>query len=160
MTVVFRHHEKLEVNRVEYYGSISFAELRALADFQATNPSLLTYDCLTVVTATADFRAIDLATLDDLFAKYRALFQPLSFLILRRSAWLNFSPSAQAHVDYWVRGRDAKGGMSSDVRQFDSYEAAGEWLVLNPRDLATLKLGEGFKELARYTIPPEPALAR
>ncbi len=160
MTAIFRHHEKLEVNRVEYCGSISIAELSALAAFQAANPSLLTYDGLNLVSATADFRAVDLAALDDLFAKYRALFQPLTFLILRRSAWLNFSPSAQAHVDYWVRGRDAKAGMSSDVRQFDSFEAAAEWLVLNPRDLETLKSGEGFKELARYTIPPEQALAR
>lgn len=160
MTLVFRHHEAMEVNRVEYHGPISLDELRATADFQAANPSLLTFDCLSLVTASADFRAVDLAVLDDLFAKYRVLFQPLRFLILRRSAWLNFNPSAQAHVDYWTCGRDAKSGMSSDVRQFDSFEAAGEWLVLNAEDRAALASGEGFKELARTTIPPAQTRAR
>ncbi|MGE0596638.1 MAG: hypothetical protein AB7P07_09730 [Hyphomonadaceae bacterium] len=159
MPVVLRHNEKLEVNRVEYHGAVTLQELKDLAAFQAANPAWLTFDCLSFVASGADFHAVSLAQLDTLFAEYRALFEPLHFLIMRRSAWLCQSDAARAHVRYWIGDRDAKSEMSSDVRQFETYAEAGEWLVLSASGSAALESGEGFVDIVRFE-DRAPALAR
>ncbi|MBX3510014.1 MAG: hypothetical protein KF700_02365 [Hyphomonadaceae bacterium] len=161
MPVVLRHHHKLELNRVEYEGAITVAELRALADFQAASPTWLTYDSLNLVLPGANFDSIELAKLDALYDHYKKLFAPLNFVILRRSAWICQSPAAVAHVDHWLGGRDTKAGMSSDVRWFDTFAEAGEWLVLNPAAAASLQSGEGFVDIFRLTAsaPARPAEA-
>lgn len=157
MTVVLRHHEKLELNRVEYRGSVSLAELTAMAEFQAEEPSWLSFDCLNIVMPGADFKAVELAALDAVFARYRELFEPIRFLILRRSAWICQSRAGDAHVEHWIGGRDARTGMSSDVRLFDTIEEAGLWLVLNPAQTTTLATSEDFRDIAHFTIAPEAA---
>lgn len=159
MPVVLRHHDKLEVNRVEYLGAVTLAELKALAEFQAANPTWLTYDCLSLVAPGAEFR-VGPADLDELFAHYRVLFAPLEFLIMRRSAWLCQSDAAREHVSYWLGGRDTKSGMSSDVRQFDTFEEAGEWLVLSPSGAEALASGAAFVDVMRFDSTATPALAR
>lgn len=158
MPVILRHHQKLELNRVEFSGVVTLAELEAFAAFNAANPAWLTYDCLNLLPPGAEFQ-LDIAALDALFARYSQLFRPLTFLIMRRSAWLCLSPGAEAYVDRWLGGRDMKASMSSDVRAFASFEEAGEWLVLSAGGAAALKSGEGFAEIARFTTPPA-ALAR
>jgi hypothetical protein len=160
VTVVLRHNDKLELNRVEYHGAVSLAELVALAEFQAANPTWLTYDTLSFVLPGAHFSAIDEDQLDTLFEAYRALFQPLNFLIMRRSAWLCQSAAARQHVLYWLRGRDTRESMSSDVRLFETFADAGDWLVLNADETDTLRSGAGFAEIVSYTIAPERAPAR
>jgi hypothetical protein len=160
LTIVVRHSEKLELNRVEYHGRVSLAELSALADFNAAHPTLLTYDCLSLALPGSDFLSIDKGALDALFAKYRTLFAPIHFLILRRSAWICQSPAAEAHVRYWLTGRDTREAVSSDVRKFDAFADAGAWLVLSPEETVELETGEGFAEVTRFSIAPSvsPAL--
>ncbi|PZO50901.1 MAG: hypothetical protein DCF16_12360 [Alphaproteobacteria bacterium] len=149
MPIIARHNEALELNRVDYAGSVTLAELGALAEFNSANPTWLTYDCLNLVLAGADFLSIDFDALDALFNRYRDMYQPMNMLILRRSAWLCQSPAAERHVGYWTKGRDAKDALSSDVRLFDSCESAAQWLLLRPNELEKLKSGEGFTEFFR-----------
>ncbi len=160
MPVVMRHNDELELNRVEYHGSVTLPELVALAEFNAANPTWLTYDCLSWILPGAHFRSIEKATLDSIFAKYRTAFEPLHFLILRRSAWLCQSEAALEHLGHWLGGRDTRGGMSSDVRKFDTISEAGEWLILRPEETRQLETGEGFREIVRYDIAAQPGFAR
>ena len=150
MPVVLRHNEQLELNIAEYRGSISVAELKALAGFLATNPSFLKSDCLSLVMPGADFNGVGLDALDKLFGHYAALYEPIDFQIIRRSAWLCLSPAAQAHVDHWSGKRDASEAMSTTLRQFATIEEAGDWLVLGEAEITALRTKAGFKELARF----------
>ena len=154
MTVVLRHNEALELNRVEYRGSVTLAELIALADYQAAEPTWLSYDCLSLIMPGADFKTIDFDALNDVFMKYSALFEPLDFVIFRRSAWVCQSQAARAHVDHWIGDRDTRAGMSSDLRQFDSFAEACDWLVLSREQAAMVERGESFKDIVSYTIAP------
>lgn len=150
MPVVLRHNEQLELNIAEYRGSISFAELKAVADFLADNPSFLKSDCLSLVLPGADFASVDIEALDQLFGHYKTLYQPINFQIMRRSAWLCLSPAAQAHVDHWSGKRDAREAMSTTLRQFATFEEAGEWLVLSEAETIALQTNAGFDELVRF----------
>lgn len=152
MPVVLRHNDELELNRVEYHGSVTLAEIVALAQYNAEHPTSLTYDSLSLVLPGAHFRTIEKATLDNVFAQYRTLFEPLTFLILRRSAWICQSPAAEEHVAHWLGGRDTRQGMSTDTRKFDGFAEAGAWLILNPREIGQLERGDGFNEIVRYSI--------
>lgn len=154
MPVSIRHNENLELNRVDYHGSVSLAELKALAEFNATNPTWLTYDVLSVVQPNAHFSSIGLGELDALFSHYGQIFGPLTFLIMRRSAWICQSAAAESHVRHWLGERDTKGSMSTDVRRFEAYEAAGDWLILNAAEIEAMRRGEGFQVLAAFDIPP------
>lgn len=160
MTVVLRHNETLELNLAEYHGSVTPAELTALAGFLATNSAFLKSDCLSLVHPGADFQTVELGGLDNLFGRYKDLYAPINFQIIRRSAWLCLSPAAQAHVDYWMGGRDAREAMSTTLRQFASFEEAGDWLVLSEAETLSLQTGAGFDELARFDAPPLRAVAR
>jgi hypothetical protein len=148
--VVLRHNEQLELSLAEYRGAVALAELEAVATFLAQTPSFLKRDCLSLVVAGAHFDNVDFAALDRLFGRYKTIYAPMSFQIIRRSAWLCLSPAAQPHIDYWVGGRDAREGMSSTLRQVDSYAEAGDWLVLSESETLTLERGDGFAELARF----------
>jgi len=160
VTIVARHNEELEVNRVEYHGRISLAELTALAEFNAAHPAYLSYDCLSIALPGSDFLGVDKAALDTLFAKYSSLFAPIHFLILRRSAWICQSPAAEAHVRYWLTGRETRETVSSDVRKFETFAEAGAWLVLSPEETAQLESGDGFTEVTRVTNAADASVAR
>lgn len=160
MPVVLRHNELLELNIAEYRGSITLAELQAVADFLAANRSFLKSDCLSVVFPGAAFEGIELDALDRIFGRYKTLYAPMNFQIIRRSAWICFSPVAQAHVDYWSGRRDAREAMSTTLRQFASFEEAGDWLILSEAETLALQSGAGFDELARFEDPPEAHLVR
>lgn len=153
MPIVLRHNEALEFNRVDYSGSITLAELSALAEFNAATPSWLTYDTMSIVVPGADFLSINFAELDTLFAQYRTIYAPINMLIMRRSAWLCQSDAARKHVRYWLGDRDTRESLHSDVRLFDSFETAGEWLLLRPTELGHLISGEGFAEVFRTEAP-------
>jgi len=155
VTVVLRHNEMLELNRAEYTGSVSVAELIALAEFQAENPQWLAYDCLNIILPGTDFDSVGLDQLDGIFQKYRALFEPLQLVIFRRSAWICQSPRAEAHVRHWVGDRDTREGMSSDLRRCETIAEACDWLILGPAQAAAAQSGEGFNEIVRYSIPAE-----
>lgn len=154
LPIAIRHNESLELNRVDYHGSVTLAELKALAEFNAANPAWLTYDVLSVVQPGAHFSSIGLAELDALFSHYGKIFAPLTFLIMRRSAWICESAAAEHHVRHWLGERDTKGSLSTDVRRFDTYEAAGDWLILNSAEVELMRAGEGFQDLASFNIPP------
>ncbi len=155
MPVVLRQNDLLELNIAEYHGSITLAELQAVADFLANDRSFLKRDCLTVVFPGAVFEGVAFDDLDRIFGRYKTLYAPMSFQIIRRSAWLCFSPAAQAHVDYWSGKRDAREAMSTTLRQFATFEEAGDWLVLSEAETLALQTGAGFDELARFETPPE-----
>lgn len=150
MPVVLRHNEQLELNLAEYRGRVVFTELAAMAGFFAENTSFLKRDCLSLVLPGADFEGVPLDALDQLFGNYKTIYAPLSFQIVRRSAWICQSPAAQAHVDYWLGDRDVRETMSSTLRQFTSFAEAGEWLVLSEAETVALGACIGFAELARF----------
>jgi len=148
--VVLSHSETLELNLAEYTGVITSGQLMEVAGFGARQPDFLKADTLNVVHAGVDFGAIDLAELDALFARYKALFAPLNFQIYRRSAWLCLDKAAEGHVNYWLGGHDLREAMSSTVRKFDTYAEAGDWLLLSPAELALVESREGFTQLAVF----------
>lgn len=156
MPVVLRHHAALELNVVEYRGAVTLAELKALAAFLANHSDYLQRDTMSVVLEDGDFSGVDLATLDALFSRYRTMFAPLRFEIVRRAAWVCLSATAQKHVDYWVNDRDSRESMSSAVRQFATFAEAADWLVLSADDAVLLETREGFEEFARFDLPVRP----
>lgn len=158
MTVIFRRNETLELNRVEYSGRMSLAELKAIAKYQADKPDLLGADCLNLVRSDADFNAITLEALASLFEHYRVLFSPLRLQIFRRAVWLCESEEPKAHVTFWL-SQDAKEGMASTVKQCHSFAEAADWLLLMDAERALLESAEGFDEIARFNFPSEPARA-
>lgn len=150
MPIVLRHNELLELNIAEYRGAITLAELQATADYLAANRSFLKYDCLSIVFPAATFDGIAFDDLDRIFGRYQTLYAPMNFQIIRRSAWICFSTAAQAHVDHWSGKRDARESMSTTLRQFASFEEAGDWLVLSEAETLALQTGAGFDEVARF----------
>lgn len=150
MPVVLRHNELLELNIAEYRGAITVAELQAVADFLTANSSFLKCDCLSIVFPGAVFDTVAFDDLDRIFGRYKTLYAPINFQIIRRSAWLCFSPAAQPHIDHWSGKRDAREAMSTKLRQFASFEEAGDWLVLSEAETLALQTGAGFDELARF----------
>lgn len=161
MTVVLRQNETFELNLVEYTGAITRDQLLAVAEYGANHPQFLKTDTLNIVREDTDFSAVPLDMLDELFAEYLKLYQPLNFQIYRRAAWLCMSKASEAHIDYWVGARDLREGMSSTVRRFETLAEAGDWLLLSADELARAERGEGFTHLARFEITAPPlALAR
>ncbi|MBI3438813.1 MAG: hypothetical protein HY054_09250 [Proteobacteria bacterium] len=157
MTVALRHNAALELNRVEFSGSVTAAELAALADFQSDHPRWLPYDCLNIILPHADFDSIAFDSLNGIFVKYRSLFEPMQFVILRRSAWICQSLAAEAHLHHWMANRNTRDGMSTDVRRFNSIAEACDWLILSAPHAADAESGAGFDDIIRYTLPAEPA---
>lgn len=157
MPIVLRHNEKLELSRVEYTGAIRAQDLHDHAAFNAAYPIWLGFDCVSVVHADIDVTGISLANLDGVFNAHRELFEPLGLMFMRRSAWVCESPAGQRLLSHWLTKRNADKSPWADVRQFDTFDAAGEWMLLSAENIATLKSGEGFKDVARFE---PPALAR
>lgn len=160
MPVVLRHNESLELNLVEYLDSVTYNELKAVAEFLAANPTFLKRDSLSVARPGCTFDSIDLGDLDTLFGGYAALYAPISFQIIRRSAWVCLSPGAQHYIDYWITGRDARGAMSTTLRQFPTYEEAGDWLVLSEAETLALQTRTGFDIIAHVEDQPEATSVR
>ncbi len=160
MPVVLRHNQELELNLAEYQGSVSFAELEAVAGFLAANPSFLKRDTLSQVLPGADFDTVPLDGLDRLFGHYKKLYAPMNFQIVRRSAWLCQSPAAQAHVDHWLGEPDMREATSSTLRQFATFAEAGDWLVLSEAETVALEARVGFDEIAHFDYPPTRTAAR
>jgi hypothetical protein len=148
-----QHSRTAELNRVEYRGPISLAEMHALGEFQLNHPEWLSYDLFNLLAADADFSGMSLADLDAIVVKYRVLFEPRDLLIFRRSAWVSFSAASQAALDHWISRRNTREGQTQKARQFQSFEEAAAWLVLSPDKAAALKTGAGFVELGRLEAP-------
>lgn len=153
MPVTVRHNAALELLLVEYRGTITWDELKALAAFGARHPDYLRRETLSWVLPCGRFGDIEFARLDALFEHYRQLYAPIDFQIFRRSAWLCESAEALEHVRYWLTGRDAREAMSSTVRHFTGLAEAGEWLLLNEREVRLLERREGFEDLVSYDLP-------
>ncbi|MCX7357661.1 MAG: hypothetical protein NT015_05910 [Alphaproteobacteria bacterium] len=160
MPVVLRHNALLELNVAEYHGAVTFTELKAVADYLAVHRSFLKCDCLSIVFPSAHFDGVPLETLNDLFGRYKGMYEPINFQIIRRSAWICFSPAAQAHVDHWSGKREAREAMSTTLQQFASFEEAGDWLVLSEAETLALQTGAGFDELIRFDEAPNIAQTR
>lgn len=160
MPIVLHYNEDLELNLAEYRGSVSFAELDAVASFLAANPSFLKRDTLSQVLPEADFDTVPLDGLDRLFGQYKKLYAPMDFQIVRRSAWICQSPRAQAHVDHWLGEPNMSEATSSTLRRFASFAEAGDWLVLSEAETVALEGRVGFDEIARFDYPPTRAAAR
>ncbi|MFZ2030003.1 MAG: hypothetical protein WAU68_06835 [Vitreimonas sp.] len=158
MTVILRRNEELELNLVEFIGSITLDELKAVAKFQADRPELLASDCLNVVRAGADFNTVTFEQLDAMFEHYRKLFTPLRLEIFRRAVWLCEDDGPRSHVAHWM-SRDAKEAMSSTLKHCYSFAEAADWLLLMDAERDLLERGEGFDEIARFDLPVAPARA-
>jgi hypothetical protein len=154
--VVVRFNETIDLNRVEYSGAVTRAELDALSGYAAANPVHMRRDTLAVILPSAHFD-VSHDYLDALFERYRELYAVLHFEMLRRAAWICHSSLADAKIRYWLGG-DTRSAMFTAVRLFETYAGAGEWLVLNSEETLTAERGEGFVELFSFT--ETPTLAR
>jgi hypothetical protein len=150
MPIVLRHNATLELSRVEYTGLMRTEDLHAHAAFNAANPVWLGFDCISVIHAGVDVSGISLGNLDGVFSAHRELFEPLNLMFMRRSGWVCESPEGQRFLSHWLTKRNADKSPWADVRQFDTFEAAGEWMLLGAENTAILKSGEGFKEIERF----------
>jgi len=159
MPIVLRHNDTLEVSRVEYHGAIRTQDLHDHAAFNADNPIWLGFDCISVIHADLDISGISLANLDVVFSAHRQLFEPLGLMFMRRSGWICENPAGQRLLSHWLAKRNVDKSPWADVRQFDTFEVASEWLLLNPAASTALKSGDGFREVARFETA-SPGLAR
>lgn len=150
MPIALRHNEALELSRIEYSGAMRAEEMFNHAAFNAANPIWLGFDCVSVIHPDVDVSAISLPNLDVVFSTNRKLFEPLNLMFMRRSAWVCESPQGQRFLSHWLSKRNAEKSPWTDVRQFDTFEAAGEWMLLTPANIAIVKSGEDFKEIARF----------
>jgi hypothetical protein len=153
---VLRHNEKLELSRVEYFGAMRAEHLHNHAQFNADNPIWLGFDCISVIHADVEVSAITLTNLDGVFNAHRQLFEPLGLVLMRRSGWVCESPLGQRFLSHWLEKRNIDRSPWADVRQFDSFDAASEWLLLDAEAAAALKSGEGFAEIARFGAAASP----
>jgi hypothetical protein len=135
-------------------------DLHDHAAFNAANPIWLGFDCISVIRPDIDVSAISMASLDGVFSTHRQLFEPLGLMFVRRSGWVCESPAGQRFLSHWLAKRNADRSPWADVRQFDTFEAASEWLLLNAAGAAALKSGEGFREIARFDATAAKGLAR
>lgn len=150
MPIVLRHNAKLELSRVEYNGAMRAKDLHDHASFNAANPVWLGFDCISVIHDDVDVAGISLPDLDGVFTAHRELFEPLNLMFMRRSAWVCESPAGQRFLSHWLAKRNVDKSPWADVRQFNSFEAAGEWMLLSAENIAALKSGEDFTEIARF----------
>lgn len=156
MPIVLRHNPKLEISRVEYNGVMLAKDLHDHAAYNAANPIWLGFDCISVIHDDVDVTGISIPDLDGVFTAHRELFEPLNLMFVRRSGWVCESRTGQRFLSHWMTKRNADKSPWADVRQFDNFEAAGEWMLLSPEGKHALKTGEGFVEIARF----ESATAR
>lgn len=154
MAISFRHNAALELNRIDYSGVISAEELFAHAAFRAAHAEWLTFDHINVILQGADVSGLTHEALDQLFVQHQALFVTQSLPIRRRSAWICQSPDARDMLNYWLGDRLSKPRAMTDVRLFESFEDAADWLLLRGREKALAISGEGFDEIARFDAPP------
>ena len=159
MPIVLRHNSTLELSRVEYFGVVTAKDMHDHATFNADFPIWLGFDCISVIHADIDVSQLSLAALDGVFTTHRKLFEPLGLMFMRRSAWVCESPIGQRLLSHWLAKRNADKSPWADVRQFDTFEAASEWLLLNPTAAAALKSGQGFADVARFESA-SPSLPR
>ncbi|QGZ95630.1 hypothetical protein [Terricaulis silvestris] len=160
MPIVLRHNESLELSRTEYFGAMTAQDLHDHAAFNAASPIWLGFDCISVIHAGIDVSEISLGKLDGVFNAHRQLFEPLGLMFVRRSGWVCESPAGQRFLSHWLAKRNVDRSPWADVRQFDSFEAASEWLLLDATGSAALKSGEGFREVARFETASAQGLAR
>ncbi|WP_135210793.1 hypothetical protein [Vitreimonas flagellata] len=160
MPILLRHNQKLEISRVEYFGAIRSVDMHDHATFNAENPVWLGFDCISVIHADVDVSGISLGDLDGVFKTHRQLFEPLNLMFMRRSGWVCESPIGQRFLSHWMDKRNADKSPWADVRQFETFDAASEWLLLSPEDAAALKSGDGFADIARFEASAARAFAR
>lgn len=156
MPIVLRHNATLELSRVEYTGVMRAQDLHDHAAFNAANPVWLGLDCISVIHNDVDVSDISLGNLDGVFTAHRELFEPLNLMFMRRSGWVCESPTGQRFLSHWLTKRNADKSPWADVRQFDTFEAASEWMLLSAENAAILKSGEGFNEIARFASSTAP----
>lgn len=154
MPIVLRHNSKLELSRVEYNGVMRAKDLHDHAAFNAANPIWLGFDCVSVIHDDVDVSGISLPDLDGVFTAHRELFEPLNLMFMRRSAWVCESPGGQRFLSHWLNKRNADKSPWADVRQFNSFDEAGQWMLLAPDGLHALRTGEGFRDIARFDSAP------
>ncbi|MEZ5957872.1 MAG: hypothetical protein R3C27_11755 [Hyphomonadaceae bacterium] len=154
MPITLRHNSKLELSRVEYTGAMRAKDMHDHAVYNAANPVWLGFDCVSVIHPDVDVSAISLDSLDGVFSAHRQLFEPLNLMFMRRSAWVCESPAGQRLLSHWLTKRNADKSPWAEVRQFDSFEAAGAWMLLSAENTAILKQGQDFTEVARFDATP------
>ena len=159
MPIVLRHNETLELSRVEYCGTMRAQDLHDHAAYNAANPIWLGFDCVSVIHPDIDVSSISLGNLDGVFTAHRELFEPLGLMFMRRSGWVCESPDGQRFLSHWLAKRNLDRSPWAEVRQFDTFKAAGEWMLLSAANIAILKSGEGFKEIRRFETPA-PSISR
>ena len=150
MPIILRHNSKLELSRVEYTGVMRAKDLHDHAAYNAANPVWLGFDCISVIHADVEVSGVSLDSLDGVFTAHRQLFEPLNLMFMRRSGWVCESPAGQRLLSHWMTKRNADKSPWADVRQFDSFEAASNWMLLTPENAAILKSGQDFTEIARF----------
>ncbi len=125
--------------------------MKAHAGYNQAHPEWLGFDCLSYILPGTSVGAITTADLDGILESYEhTLFNPKDYLIQRRSSWLCQSPQAQPFLTHWLNVRDANKKMWSDIRQFGTFEAVADWLLLSRDGMEALRSSDGFTEIARF----------
>jgi hypothetical protein len=155
--IVLRHNETLELSRVDYSGVMRAQDLYDHAAYNAANPIWLGFDCISVIHPDLDASAISLSNLESVFSTHRQMFEPLNLMFMRRSAWICESPTGQRLLSHWLEKRNVDKSPWAEVRQFESFEAASEWMLLSAENAAVLKSGAGFKEIAQFASASTPS---
>lgn len=150
MPIVMRHSETLELTRVDFFGKVLPEHVRAYGAYGLANQIWVGFDCITFVSVDADVSAITPAELDAFFKAFGAMLRPSNAVVRRRTGWVCENPAHHQVLGSWLAKRNAGCEPDAQVRQFESGDAASEWLLLSPTAAAALKSGEGFAELARF----------
>lgn len=158
MTVTIRYSETFKLSLTECTGVVSTEQLGDLAECAAQNTELLTSDSLNIIRPGADLSGVDVHALGALYAKFMKLFAPLQFPVYRRTAWVCQSPTADWHVDFWVRGHETLKTFSSNTRRMETLAEAADWLLLSGAELAQLERFETFVDMACFEEKPEGGL--
>jgi hypothetical protein len=154
MPIVMRHNEALELTRVDFFGKVLPEHVFAYGSFGVTNPIWIGFDCMTCVSADADVSAITPANIEAIFRSFGGALQPVNAVVRRRTGWIcEVKPGQQALLSHWLERRNAGSDPDARVRQFETFEAASDWLLLSPEGAAAFKSGEGFTEIARFETP-------
>lgn len=150
MPILMRHHEALELTRVDFYGKLLPEHMQGYGDYGMANQQWVEFDTMTFVAADTDVSAMTPAYIDSFFNAFGQVLRTSDKMVRRRTGWVCDSPVYEAVLNLWLEKRNADCEPGGQVRLFKTTEAACEWLLLTPSGAAALASGEGFAELARF----------
>lgn len=135
----------LRVNK--FFGLVTPAHFRKLADFYTTRTELLTHDLINLVDEEVEVADFTAAALGELRAIYRELQMSADFMVQRRSAWICPSLSAWPVLEAWLDGRHARDGQGTEFCLVARLEDAT--ILFEPHVIEAVRDWRAFREITR-----------